>query len=143
MNFRLLGRHKMIALDPNETCELTLALDTVKVVKPTFILRYPTCRETFAYAAKLKLAQEEADDEKAFAFLCEAFSLVVVGWKNVDKPFSLDAIADILTPTEAWELALRIPDVIVFSESEKKKSFLRSQSDTAKDASTTPAPASA
>ena len=123
----------MLALDPNQTCEVKLALDTIR----GFLVRYLTCRETLAYAAALNLAIAETEDAKSFALLLDALRPALVGWTGFDRPFALDVLQDVLTPGEAWELAGLIPGAVRASELDKKKLFWQSQSAGAKDASTT------
>ena len=130
----------MIALDPNQTCEIKLALETGE---HRFLCRYLTCREHLGWDARLKPALDEPDNQKALQCLCAALAGVLTGWKGFDAAFSLEALQDVLTPGELWELAWAIPAATRLSESDKKKSYWQSQSDGAKVASTTGQPASA
>jgi hypothetical protein len=128
----------MLALDPNQTCEVKLALDKER----SFTVRYLTCRQTIAYAEALKAAVAETDDAKAYALLIDALRPILTGWRGFDKPFALEALQDVLTPGEAWELAHEIPAAVRLSEMDKKKSYWQSQSVGAKAVITT-APESA
>jgi hypothetical protein len=120
----------MLALDPNQTCEVKLDLDPVRVFK----VRFLTCRETLAYSVARAAAVAETDEAKSLQMFLDLLAGVVTDPTN---------LADVLTPGEAWELSAKIPAAVMLAESDKKKSFWQSQSDGAKVASTTGQPASA
>ena len=123
----------MLALDPNETCEVKLALETQG---RAFLVRYLTCRETTAYKAGLAAAIAEKDDAKSIDLLMDLLRPVVVGWKGC-ATFTIDQLPAMLTPCEMWELGNRIPEAVAMSELDKKKSYWQSQSAGAKAANTT------
>jgi hypothetical protein len=112
----------MLALDPNETVEITLDADKGKEGAAKFICRYLTCRQWLTYAKLLEKAMKETTDVESYKTLSQAFEMVITGW-TLDKPFSIDAILDVLAPSEAWELAHNIPSAIRLSEIDKKKSY--------------------
>jgi hypothetical protein len=120
----------MLALDPNQTAEIKLTLDPARV----FRVRFLTCRETLAYSVAHAAAIKETDEATSLQMFLDLLAPVVADPKD---------LADVLTPGEAWELAAKIPGAIMLAESDKKKSYLQSQSDGVKDANTTGQPASA
>jgi hypothetical protein len=130
----------VIALDPNQTCEIKLALEAGE---HRFLCRYLTCREHLGWQARLQPAMDEKDDPKALQCLCAALGGILTGWTGFDTAFSLEALQDALTPGEMWELAFAIPNATRLSEQDKKKSYWQSQSAGAKAVSTTEQPAAA
>jgi hypothetical protein len=120
----------MLALDPNQTCDVKLDLDPIRVFK----VRFLTCRETLAYATARAAAVAETDESKSLQMFLDLLAGVVTDPKD---------LSDVLTPGEAWELSAKIPSAVMMGEADKKKSYWQSQSDGAKVASTTGQPASA
>jgi hypothetical protein len=132
-----------IPLDPSETFDLTLDFDkgTPEDKRPSFTCRYQSYRERAAYKrvieAAADVADKEQDHEKAIATAMPVLRKVIVGWKNIDRPFDVEALPDVLTGSEFWELAWAIPSESALSEHEKKTS--RSRSRTAAAPSAEPA----
>lgn len=131
----------MLALDPNQTCEIKLTLDPDRA----FIARYLTCRETMTYIAAVEAAKALPTPQDLQS-LVAALGPVLKGWKGFPAPYSpeslLGAFMDEMTPAEVWELVVNLPSSLTLAETDKKKLVWQSQSGGAKAASTT-APASA
>jgi hypothetical protein len=110
-----------IASDPKRrfVFHLESDKDTPEETRPGFLCRFLTKREYTDVQDKLKLAQDKgsgADVDKAVA---EVIELGVVGWVNIDKPFNLELLPDILTPDEIAELAFCYPAQARLSERER------------------------
>lgn len=122
----------LIAMDPSQTFELTLDFykQQPEESRPIFVCRFLTCRQVLKFEQLIAEAGDKRkDQEGANRLLNEALGLAVVGWKNVSSDFSIDALSDVLTPREKWELAFAIPGEVVLAESNKKKSISPSASD--------------
>ncbi len=118
-----------IAFDPNETAEVYLAIDEDKPpeVRATFLCRFLTCREMRQYSKLVNEAYAITNDlDKEDELVTKALALVLTGWRNIVNragetvAFSLDAIDDVMTVREKWNLLRRIPNAISLSESSKK-----------------------
>ncbi len=104
-----------IALDPNQTTEVTVGT-------ATYTCRYLTCRAVLLYEQRLTdAADKNATQFQSNESLNKALMLALTGW-NLPMPFSADALDDALTPSEKWELAVALPGKIMASEEDKKKS---------------------
>lgn len=120
-----------IALDPTQTCEITLDSDADKPAdqRPAFIARYLTCREQRSLGELIDApAEGPAWMETASAIL----ALQLSGWRNVMArdgqpiPFAvtdgkLTAALDVFTPMEIWEIIAKARTAIRLSEEDKKK----------------------
>lgn len=127
-----------IALDNSETVDVVLTLDKNKTPQPSFTSKYMTCREKMKYNKLILQARDEKDDEKIAELLIKAFAIPLVGWKNINKDFSIENIQDVLTTGEMWDLTYEISHTVMMDELTKKNLALQSQSNGEKDVATPP-----
>ena len=97
-----------LALEPNETYEVTLESDAAKPEKERakFRFRYLTLREfrNTAWLADDKKRIEELSADRLISALLEAIAVNLVGWSNIPIPFVAESLPDVVTASEAWEL---------------------------------------
>jgi hypothetical protein len=117
-----------LALDPNETTDVVLAVDEDKPAetRPTFCVRYLTSREWLT-ASKLVRQYDEAEtDEQGEPLLDQILAMMIVGWRNITgrdgQPivYTPGAEGGILTVREKRNLVIRARHAINLSEREKK-----------------------
>ena len=102
-----------LALDPSETVPVSLKIDAAKPdgARPTFLLRFLTCREVLTVERMTKVAFDEKDNAVGLEKLNDVLRVGLTGWRNVigrdgePVPFSIEAVDDVLTMGEKWELA--------------------------------------
>lgn len=113
-----------IASDPDKTVPFSLKNDRNKPEesRPTFLCKFLTSRERRAITDLTNKAYEEKDDTKAAELMNKATAVGVIGWKNFGLPFSIDAIQDVLTDLERWELLREYPYAVSLSEIDLGKS---------------------
>jgi hypothetical protein len=117
-----------LALDPNETTDVVLAVDEDKPAetRPTFFVRYLTSRQWLAVSKLLKEADAAPNDDEAAPLLDQALAAMVVGWRNMiqrdGQPivYTPGARGGILTVREKRNLVIRARHAINLSEREKK-----------------------
>lgn len=123
-----------ISLDPNETFELTLDIDSNKSIKPVFICKYLTAREhKKALALLSEVMKKDKDIEIADGYL-DVIKMCITNWKNIAIPFSPDSFEDVLTINEIWELGSSILGRMMISQHEKKVSAQQLALDTVNSA---------
>lgn len=96
-----------LGLDPQATFELSLDTDKEKpqATRPAFVFRFLTSRQFLKVQQLRAAAREEKDNAACLAKMDEALLIGLAGWKNMgDVAFSADAINDVLTIDERWEL---------------------------------------
>ena len=114
-----------IALDPNQTVSVRLQPND----RQTFACRYLTCRDVLTIQQRIKQAAELPDDVQALPVLLSAIGVGVVGWDGFDRPFSVDALPDVLTVQELWQLAYLQITATAASETDLKNSQSRQATD--------------
>ncbi len=94
----------MSRVDPGATIELSLdEHDSLPAEsRPVFLFRVMTMREW-----RKACSSQGHYVEAAFGVIESA----CVGWKNIDKPFSSDALQDELSPMEGLELFKKLSSV--------------------------------
>lgn len=116
-----------VGLDTSEHAPVSLRSDADKPedVRPVFLFHYLTRRERRAvFAALDEIRNPDSDVE---ALLDKALRIGLVGWRNMrgrdgaEIPFSPDAVDDVLTAAEKFELAFAYPDVVAETEAGLKK----------------------
>jgi ribosome biogenesis protein Tsr3 len=139
-----------IALDPAQTVPFSLATDrsVPEHIRPRFLLRYLTCRQTNQLTSLVsRAADPNVSAEDQHTALRRAMALLIAGWGHLkDKsgqpiayqlggPDSdeLEVFDDVLTLEEMWELVLDGRRETRLAERDKKKSL--SQPASAIDAS--------
>lgn len=121
-----------IALDPDQTYPVYLIIDEPKpeATRPAFLFRYLTKRKARLADERLDRANAIIGDEKMDrepkgreleAIAGELMALALAGWRNIPQPFSLEAIDDVLTYQEQWELLWKFRPLGQLSESDRKK----------------------
>ena len=116
----------MLALDPNETCEVRLTTDAEAV----FLCRFLTLRELRSYRrlgddrdALAAMSMQQADDA-----IVEALAGVLTGWRGVhppggsDVPYAPERIPDVLSRPELWQLYYAVQSQSRLGTEEKKDS---------------------
>jgi hypothetical protein len=113
-----------ISADPSRRADFSLKIDADKPQesRPTFECRFLTSRQRAEQRRLCKAAATEKDDVEANKLLNQAIGIGVVGWRNFDNPFSIEAIGDALTDLERWELAWDYPSAVELAEFDLKKS---------------------
>ena len=109
----------MIASDPTKRFVFHLESDRDRENAPGFLCRFLTKREYESVRAKLELATEKQHGPEVDKAVAEVIELGVVGWVNIDKPFNLESLVDILTPDEIAELAFGYPVQCRLAERER------------------------
>lgn len=123
-----------IALDPQETVWFPLASDAKKAddVRPEFESRYLDYATVRKIRRAIQDAVKEQDDDKANDLLDDALCSALVGWRNMGKgkkaiKFSREALSDVLTVNEKYELAGLCVMKTQLAELDRKKSVWQSQ----------------
>lgn len=112
-----------LGLDPDATVELWLDSDADKPIesRPVFLFRFLTCRNVRQVQDLRKQAIDSQVD--TLKLIDEALLIGLAGWRNMNGiPFSPEAINDVLTPQEKWELVCEFPSRINLTESDRKNS---------------------
>ncbi len=115
-----------LALDPNETYEVSLRTDADKpdAVRPRFRFRFMSAREWREYAKFGDDRDALAKAKDAGVILDELFRLLrlyLVGWENMGRAFASPDLDTLLTPGEAWELYYRARETVRLNPEDKKK----------------------
>lgn len=114
----------MISADPNRTAEHPLESDPNK----KFVCRFMSLREHQKIDDLLGQAQQAQSEREAGDKLLEAIGVGVIDWKGFDKPYSLDAVAETLTPDEVTDLAVNYRFTVRATERDLKNSRRESSS---------------
>jgi hypothetical protein len=128
-----------LALDPDETFSLVLKTDESKPVdsRPAFLFRFLTARKFREVQRLRQEASDEKNNEKCASLIRDALVAGLNGWKNMaDIAYTPDAIDDVLTIVEKWELLNRYLAEQV--DAEQSKNFSGSPSPTATEQSVKP-----
>jgi len=124
-----------IAVDPNQTLEVTVANDGDRPAdaRPRFKYRHLTAREDLLrrQLAAAAAAAEGRDFAEYLAKLAEALAVGLVGWEGATDPAGtpvpfdpakVDEVFRFLTAEEAWDLLVDATAAVRLSEESKKKS---------------------
>lgn len=114
-----------LGLDPDATVEVWLESDADKPMenRPVFLFRFLTCRKIRQVQEIRKRALESKDDAEFVKLVDEALSIGLAGWRNMNGiPFSPEAVDDVLTPREKWDLVCVYPSKITLTEADRKNS---------------------
>jgi len=124
-----------IALDPQETTWFPLAIDENKPdgERPEFECRFIEYATARRIRTAIEKAIKEKSDDKASEILDDAICSAVVGWRDMrrgddDIEFSRDALSEVLTVTEKFELAGLCVMRTQLAEWDRKKSAWQSRS---------------
>lgn len=74
--------------------------------------------------------RKATDRNEKKSLLVEALRVAVKGWKGIDDTFSAEALIDVLTPRECYELLSDVALEAALSVDERKKFESRSASET-------------
>jgi len=139
-----------LACRPGATFAVTLPADAAlpEERRPRFTVRHLSCQEwaDLAQFADDKEALQARSVKEIVSELLALLSRHVAGWSNVVDasgaavPFSADALGQVLTLDEAWELYDAIRQQSRLSVTEKNVSTSPSASPTASSAAAGPAP---
>jgi hypothetical protein len=124
-----------IALDPSQTVDVVLVLDSEKPEpRPTFVCRHLTCRDAIEVGRLTAEAYEKDRGGDVNVdindLLNRVLAIQLVTWRNIDKPFAVGSFDDVLSPMEKWELIGRATELVKIDFLLKKKSLLRRRSAT-------------
>ena len=126
-----------LGLDPDATVELWLDSDADKPIdsRPVFLFKFLTYRKFRQVQELRKRAIESTTDEQFNAAINEALLIGLSGWRNMNGiAFSVEAIDDVLTPAEKWELICDYPAKVNLTETDRKNSRSPSRSAAASSA---------
>lgn len=132
-----------LAIDPQERFTYTLESDKGKPGAPAFQFRYLTARQWRA-ARGLSEVDDTQDAGDVLDKLYAALGSMIVGWQGIDTPYTAEALQDVTTIAEAWELYYAGMRQGIVTAEQKKTSGSQSDTsvaDSAGTAATTPAAA--
>lgn len=111
-----------LSADPDRLAEFSLATDRDKPAesRPVFLCRFMTRREHQKIDDLFSRALAEDDPSARWQLLRQIIEIGVVGWRNFGREFSIDAIADVLSDLEIWELARDYRFAVLLSEADLK-----------------------
>lgn len=114
-----------VFLEPDQKFPIVLASDKDKPIelRPTFFAKSQSMRGQRRIAAVLDRLTEdkEVTASQLFDDVVEALGNVLVGWQNMGRPYTKEALEDVLSYTEAREL-LRLVSYNQHVTLEEKKS---------------------
>lgn len=130
-----------LSFDPAASVWVCLQSDEAKTreSRPEFAVRVLTVREVDAWADRL-LAIRDGEADRLPAAI-DLLMSKIVNWRNFGRDFSREAMIDVLTLAEIWELAYNLPDMVGLGEIDLKKSASQSQSAGAQSAAAAGTPA--
>ena len=100
-----------ILLEPDCTFCVSLDIDKDKPVetRPAFIAKAQSMRGQRSVLEVIDCLREDgATIDSIFDRTLAKLKQVIIGWKNIDKPFSADVLDDVLTFGEARELLSKV-----------------------------------
>ena len=117
------------ALEPGILHRLVLDCDTDKNPTPAFHLRARSLREQMQLGDALDSLQGSDNSRDLYTHAHGVLAKLIVGWENIardgaDIPFSSDALWDVLTVPETWELIRKALAAGRVDADEKKESEL-------------------
>jgi hypothetical protein len=114
-----------IALEPGEGFPVVLDSDASKPAesRPTFLAKSQSMRGQRKIAAVLDyMHEEEVKTDDLFDRSIAALGEVIVGWKNMGRDYSKEALEDVLDYSEARELLRKVSANQHVTKEEKKSS---------------------
>lgn len=122
----------MLPVSTAENCETVLLEHRGTENPPTFLFRCLSGRQQRALL-QAKNDLDKGEELKKFDGVFDLVKSYLVGWENIDLPYSQDSIDEVVSYMQAIELL----GSLVYqrpTDSDKKKSKSQSQSDTEKSA---------
>ena len=110
-----------LSFDPNSTAEFWLASDREKPAaqRPVFLVKFMRQRELDEYRRLMTEAEACGEDQQALRLAWQAIIVGVAGWRNFTDPdsgkpleFCPEAVGQVLTVREFWELAIGYPSSV-------------------------------
>lgn len=96
-------------LEPDQKYPVVLDCDKDKTPAPTFFAKSQSMRGQQKVAECLnKLTDEETTTPQLFDATVETLGEVLVGWSNMGREYSVEALRDVLSYSEARELLRKI-----------------------------------
>ena len=138
-----------IGISPDQTYPVYLRTDCDKpeAERPAFLFRYLTVRKAREVDDLMRRISEVVDrkDEGRLDMLdglaAQVMAISLAGWRNIRAPYSLEALDDVVTWGEKWELIFAFRGAGQLAEADLKKSASAARS--AGESSVTPALADA
>jgi hypothetical protein len=99
-----------IFLEPDQTFEVCLDADQSKPIetRPVFVCLSQSMRGQRSILQAVDLLDEKHSVDEIFNATLIELVRVVVGWRNIGKPFVADQLDDLLTYREARELLIKV-----------------------------------
>jgi hypothetical protein len=106
----LTGLCMPIFLEPDQTFEVCLDADQSKPVetRPVFVCLSQSMRGQRSILQAVDLLDEKHSIDEIFDATISELKRVVVGWRNVERPFVVDDLDNLLTYREARELLIKV-----------------------------------
>lgn len=96
-------------LEPEQKYPVVLDCDKAKSPAPTFFAKSQSMRGQQRIAETLdRLTEAEVSTPQLFDETCERLGEVLVGWSNMGRDYSVDALRDVLSYQEARELLRKV-----------------------------------
>jgi hypothetical protein len=96
----------MPAYEPGTQLRIVLDWDEAKDPKPAFIAKALSRRESMALLSRLESMGGTFAEQNAA--IDNIIAEHLLEWENIDVPFTLDAVNDVLGNSDAWRLAFQI-----------------------------------
>jgi len=99
-----------IFLEPDQSFEVCLDVDQSKPVetRPVFVCLSQSMRGQRSILQAVDMLDEKHSIDQIFDATISELKRVVVGWRNVDRPFAVDDLDNLLTYREARELLIKV-----------------------------------
>lgn len=99
-----------IFLEPDQSFEVCLDVDKSKPVetRPVFVCLSQSMRGQRSILQAVDMLDEKHSIDQIFDATISELKRVVVGWRNVDRPFAVDELDNLLTYREARELLIKV-----------------------------------
>ena len=99
-----------IFLEPDQSFEVCLDVDQSKPVetRPVFVCLSQSMRGQRSILQAVDMLDEKHSIDQIFDATISELKRVVVGWRNVDRPFAVDELDNLLTYREARELLIKV-----------------------------------
>lgn len=109
------------SLDPNSKLTMVLACDVDKTPQPKIFAKAPTLNQQRKLIG-LMGSLEGGDLPAKFDAIIDAAAVCLIGWENIDVPFSRETIGDVLSLDELLEVFTFLISATVPTVDDKKKS---------------------
>jgi hypothetical protein len=99
-----------IFLEPDQSFEVCLDVDQIKPVetRPVFVCLSQSMRGQRSILQAVDMLDEKHSIDQIFDATFSELKRVVVGWRNVERPFVVDDLDNLLTYREARELLIKV-----------------------------------